>query len=337
MNQSKVLSSTKQQHFISQIEQKMNSVDNKGLKIFSFSILDKECYKIKLDKNIGYKISKNLLFHDLFSFDIINNIDRLNFENMFSSYESKINSITTILLDKLKNNTNDVSYEIEEIFIIKMINFLRNPFSIEKVINTIGFISDYEPTNTELLKIYNRIENGCHPHFDYLKNIINITEDVYKKWLKALFLSLFLSFDGKNPLESAIRNLLTLKERYKMIIVYEYNDIHSSKKCLLSDRSFSIPLEDIKGTSFSFNLNSNAFIQYLFINVEQMFNKDETTLKLYNKLENNINNDIHLFYKVNDLEALEQYNKNVIYQCFKNVYCSSKLIYGIGPMGANIQ
>jgi hypothetical protein len=46
---------------------------------------------------------------------------------------------------------------------------------------------------------------------------------------------------------------------------------YDAHTCLLSDRGFSQPVPDGPHMEFSFNLCSNAFINYLFVDVGAMF------------------------------------------------------------------
>lgn len=79
------VNSTKQQHFLSQAEQRLNALNPAASaanqRIFSFSLVDREGYLVHLETPSGRRVSSNLLLHDLFSFDVIGRGEpRLNFE-----------------------------------------------------------------------------------------------------------------------------------------------------------------------------------------------------------------------------------------------------------------
>jgi hypothetical protein len=61
---------------------------------------------------------------------------RLNFESQFQKYEGNIKPHTESLLSKLNAGNHDVRAEIINLFAAKLLNFVRNPFSIVKVLNT---------------------------------------------------------------------------------------------------------------------------------------------------------------------------------------------------------
>ena len=75
---------TKNQHYISQVEQKLNSinpeVDRSKRKIFEYEIVDRELDIYQKTKLTGVKIEQNLSFNDLYTFDILNDQTRSNFE-----------------------------------------------------------------------------------------------------------------------------------------------------------------------------------------------------------------------------------------------------------------
>lgn len=69
-------------------------------------------------------------------------------------------------------------------------NFLRNPVSIKKVLNTIGPLLHYEPTDPEILAQFRMVVDGSKPQEVYLCRALGITPDEYRGWLRALFLML---------------------------------------------------------------------------------------------------------------------------------------------------
>lgn len=93
---------TKNQHYISQVEQKLNSinleVDRSKRKIFEYEIVDRELDIYQKTKLTGVKIEQNLSFNDLYTFDILNDQIRSNFEEFFCKYENKVEILTRNLI-----------------------------------------------------------------------------------------------------------------------------------------------------------------------------------------------------------------------------------------------
>lgn len=138
----------------------MNSINSdiskNNQRIYSFSITDRENYDVELDSENGVKIRENLSFDDLFTIDIIDSCLRANLEDTFGRYENNLSKLTDSLLSKIKAKDSNISNELLNIFALKFINTFRNLFCIEKTLNTIGHLSKYFPTDTNLKNHYKK-------------------------------------------------------------------------------------------------------------------------------------------------------------------------------------
>jgi hypothetical protein len=61
---------------------------------------------------------------------------RMNPEELFHKYEVNVESYTTGLLKKRESRDADIKGEIIDLFAAMLLNFIRNPFCIEKVLNS---------------------------------------------------------------------------------------------------------------------------------------------------------------------------------------------------------
>ncbi|WP_186299578.1 hypothetical protein [Shewanella algae] len=159
---------TKNQHFVPQVEQRLNAINplakEENQKIYSFSLEDRESYAINLDSEKGFKISNTLSLNDVFSFDVLEKeAARYNFEKLFHQYEASIKTNTESLIYKLPNAGADIKSEILNIFISKLLNFIRNPYSIKKVLNTFPQLREVHPTDPIHYKNFERVLNGRKP------------------------------------------------------------------------------------------------------------------------------------------------------------------------------
>jgi hypothetical protein len=328
-----LLNNTKNQHFVSQVEQRLNALNpmasEVNQRIYSFTLEDRENYLVALDDDKGKSIQNNLLLYDLFSFDVINRKStRMNFELLFEQYETDIKQNTKSLIVKLISGSSDIKAEILNIFVPKVLNFLRNPYSVKKILNSVGQIGRYKPTDPEILQTYGAIISGKRPQQVHLCSELGISDTEYKNWLLALFLLLVRFEDGKtNILESVVKGLYENPSNHIMVFVYQYLDEFDDKRCLLSDRGYSMPLPEGPHLSFDFNLCANAFIRYVFTDVNEAApaGTDQRTLAAFKQMRRTVN----MYYIKNDLNALAIYNRHVIYQCHNKVYSSSKIIYGL--------
>ena len=72
------------------------------------------------------------------------------------------------LLAKLNAGSGDIKTEIIDLFAAKMLNFVRNPFSIVKVLNSFPGLAGYDPTDPALLADYRRVVSGRRPQQAHL-------------------------------------------------------------------------------------------------------------------------------------------------------------------------
>jgi hypothetical protein len=294
--------------------------------------VDRESYTLTLDSQDGRLISRNLSFRDLFSFDVLPNNARKNFEVAFQEYEGTMQNNTISLLNKLDQGLADIKEEILAIFVAKFMNFLRNPYSIKKALGTVGDIARFVPTDPELLTQFNAVLTGSKPHQDHLCAELGITNDEYRMWLASLFMMLMRPKPQEpNLMELTVKQLFERPSGFPMVCVYRYACEDADKRCLLSDRGFASPLPDEPHLSFNFNLCSTAFITYLFGSVDDIklpVAPPPHIIEQYKILKKTVH--VHPF--VNDFVALARYNQNVVYQCYRTVYSSSRTIHGVSTV-----
>jgi len=320
---------TRNQHFVSQAEQRLNATNpqarDENKRIYSFGLLDRESYRLSLDNKNGCKIKGALSLTDVFSFDIVDrDSGRYNFEKLFHRYESDIKANTESLISKLAVNQAEIKSEILNIFISKFINFVRNPYSIKKVLNTFPMLKDLKPTEPIHSKNFERVLSGRKPHQEHLCRELDITDEDYRNWLATIFLLLTPFDEGQQVfLEHVIKDMYENPETFISVMIYTYTD----KTCLLSDRGYSIPLPEGDHMAWDFNLYSNGFIRYVFGSLESL-TPTKTPRKIVEAYKA-MPKQIYVHKIANDLGALEQYNKNVVYQCHKNVFSSDLECYGI--------
>lgn len=173
---------TRNQHFVSQVEQKLNASNpnstGKNFRIFSFRIADRDAYRIELEDPRGFAIKTTLSLFDLYSFDVEGGGKlRMNLEELFRNYEDNVEVHTKSLLEKLAAGGADVKTELIELFTVKLLNFVRNPYCVQKVLNSFPSIGRYEPTDPELLAVYRRVIEGRKRHQSHLCEQLGISQE----------------------------------------------------------------------------------------------------------------------------------------------------------------
>lgn len=319
---------TRNQHFLSQVEQRLNALNPQARadnqRIYSFEVVNRDEYIIALETQNGRPIGSNLSFFDLFSFDVPGGSPaRRNFEALFHKYEAQIESHTKNLLTKLNAGSRDIKAEIIDLFTAKLLNFVRNPFSIAKVLNSFPGLATFDPTDRALLADYRRIVSGRKPHQAHLCAQLGISDEQYVEWLRLLFMLLTPMVDGRpNFFEEIVRGLFENRKMYIAAIVCEYD----SDRCLLSDRGFSQPIEDGPHLGFSFNLCATAFVDFIFADPSVLLQGQAApefiaqTLTSMERREQPVN----VRFLRNDRDMLVRYNRRAVDQCYRSVFCSVK-------------
>lgn len=327
--------STQNQHFISQAEQRLNSInpnsEKKNQKIYKFAITDRENSVLKIENISGQKIQNNLSFDHLFRYDISPESKALqkNFESVFGFFESEVSSDTISLLNKLRGNSYEIDSELINLFAAKLLNFIRNPYCIKKVIDSFPAFKSVSPNDSKLKQEYEVLKNSSKPQKNYVCSEFGISESEYEDWLKILFiLTIHCDDISKNPYANFIKEIFENPSYFIMVNIYDYD----SEFCALSDRGFNMPFDQNKALSLEFNLTSNAFMQIIFWDVEQnppsKIAESKSLLETY-KHHRKRTNEVNLFFERNNLEVLKKYNELTIYQAFENVFCASQNIYGV--------
>jgi hypothetical protein len=320
---------TRNQHFVARVEQKLNAInpdsESGKFRIYSFRLVNRQTYEIALENPRGRPIASNLSMFDLFSFDVPGGGRiRTNLEALFHKYELNVETHTKSLLQKLARGSNDIKAEIIDLFAAKLLNFVRNPFCIEKVLNTFPAVVGLEPTGRDLLATYRSIVTGRKPQQAHLCQELGISEETYVKWLRLLFVLLIhTGADQPNLFEGMIKNLFEARGTQAAAFVWIYDNDY----CLLSDRSFCQAIPDGAHMSMSFNLCSTAFVDYIFADAATLVQGQASPHFVAYALaswKERPQATVNVTMLKNDRQGLARYNRRVIEQCRERVYCAAK-------------
>ncbi|WP_434279310.1 hypothetical protein [Acinetobacter sp. CE-15] len=323
---------TKNQHFISVAEQKLNAMNpnetkREKIRVYSFDLIDRERYTIELSSPSTIKAEKNLSYLDLYTFEILDDVQRLCFEKLFQRLENSVIECTNKILDE---NIFTVD-EFLKVFKAKILNMIRNPYCIKFTLNSFGGLSDHYPTNIELKTKFNKINDYKVPK-KFLETF-NITEEDYKSWLKIIFLMITPLNSNKYILDEMAENFFNFEKYFHIINLFKYKN----ESCLLSDRSYvnlSSLFKSTNGLTFGFNLRHDAFIYMTFLpcDLEKLAKEllGERGQNIAKLLKINgvkqIQSNLVIQPHIDDLELLKNYNRHVIYQCVNNVYAAKESV-----------
>ena len=223
--------------------------------------------------------------------------------------------------------------EIIDLFAAKLLNFIRNPFCIEKVLNSFPGVASYDPTDPALLADYRRIVSGKKPHQAHLcTEARDQRRTVCRMVAPAVHAA---GADGRpNFFEEMIKGLIENRKMHVAAFVCEYDNARR----LLSDRGFSQPIEDGPHMAFSFNLCATAsWTSSSPIPTLVRGNASpEFIAQAIASWERLPEKQIHVTFLRNNLDILARYNRRVVEQCRERVYCSAKdglILSKPGPLG----
>jgi hypothetical protein len=205
------------------------------------------------------------------------------------------------------------------LFAAKLLNFVRNPFCIQKVLNGFPGVGAYEPTDLELLAIYRRIVSGQKPHQAHLCREIDISQETYVEWLRLMFILLMQTGDDRpNLFEGMIKGLFEAPDTQAAAFVW----IYDQEPCLLSDRSFCQPIPDGAHTAMSFNLCATAFVDYVFADPATLVEGRASPAFVAHALaawRQRPQTTINVTVTRNDRRMLARYNRRVVEQARERV------------------
>jgi hypothetical protein len=320
---------TRKQHFVPQVEQKLNASnpDSTGgkFRIYSFRITDREAYRIEIENPRGHAIASTLSMLDLFSFDVLGGGRvRMNLETLFHKYEANVAIHTKGLLEKLAAGSADIKTELIDLFATKLLNFVRNPFCIQKVLNSFPGVGQYEPTDPELLGVYRRIVDGQKPHQTHLCRQLDVSQETYVEWLRLIFVLLMQTGDDRpNLFEGMIKGLFEARDTQAAAFVWTYDQ----DVCLLSDRSYCQPIPDGAHMAMSFNLCATAFVDYIFADAATLVEGRAAPAFVAHALaawRQRPQATINVTVTKNNQPMLVRYNRRVVEQARERVYCAAK-------------
>ena len=320
---------TRNQHFVPQVEQKLNASNPDStsgkFRIYSFRITDREAYRIEIENPRGHAIASTLSMLDLFSFDVLGGGRvRMNLETLFHKYEANVAIHTKGLLEKLAAGSADIKTELIDLFAAKLLNFVRNPFCIQKVLNSFPGVGQYEPTDPELLGVYRRIVNGQKPHQTHLWRQLDVSQETYVEWLRLIFVLLMQTGDDRpNLFEGMIKGLFEARDTQAAAFVWTYDQ----DVCLLSDRSYCQPIPDGAHMAMSFNLCATAFVDYIFADAATLVEGRAAPAFVAHALaawRQRPQATINVTVTKNNQPMLFRYNRRVVEQARERVYCAAK-------------
>ncbi|WP_256674226.1 hypothetical protein [Pseudomonas sp. DE0010] len=324
---------TRNQHFISQSEQRSNSIDESRPKekqrIYKFEIADRENSVVRLTNVEGVRIKKNLSFDDLFSFDVKNPSLRKNLESFFHRFEVGLAPAADLLVSESKvNSGSDVlKRAAEQVFKAKFMGWIRNPYSIARTIDMYKGLIGMYPTDPLLLADFCEIRRGIKPHLAGVCAEFGVTSDQYFQWLEILFLALMIPPGGtKSILESSVEKIIESKGHMGHVIVATFDDI-AGCRVAIPDTGYLQGTQDPNHNMFLFNLSRSAFASFNVVDLSRQ-TLVEVPPQMRGQVES-FNMKFSAQHHHNNMILLERFNVLAAYQAHSHIFCADPQVYGV--------
>ncbi|MGV6476641.1 hypothetical protein [Azotobacter vinelandii] len=323
-------------HFISQVEQRLNAIDQgakpENQRIYEFEVVNPDPPSIRNVDVAGKKIEKNLARQDLYALKMLKGGGQHNLEGAFQQYENDISLLTKSFLEKLQNpDSVDFKVEVLRLYLLKFLNSFRNPYGIKSTLDMLRALDGVLPGNEELQKHFLTIDEGDRKQAERICKEFDITETEYISWLKAIYLLILQPLDqGLNLIEHLVKGLVENENYIKDITVFCYEGEHGDAGVLLCDRGIVEGNVDSGVLLQQFNLDASTFVSFMFVDL------DRQNLIPLNEKHRSIakmaTNSIRVHNIRNDLKMLETYNKYCVWQAHSKVYCAKQKPYGVNVL-----
>lgn len=324
---------TRNQHFISQVEQRSNCIDASRPKdkqrIYKFEIVDRENYVVRLTDTTGVKIKTNLSFDDLFSLDVKSSKLRKNLEDFFQRFEMDLVQATDLLISesKIKSGGDVLKDAAERVYKAKFMGWIRNPYLISRTIDMFVGLKGMHPTDPLLLAHFSDIRAGTKPHLAGVCAMFGVTSEQYFQWLEILFLALMTPPGAtKSILESTVEKLIESEGNMCHLIVATFDDI-PGYRVSLPDTSYLQGTDDPNHNMFLFNLGRSAIAVFNVVDLSK-----QTLVNISPRMMEQVgsyNISFSAQHHHHNLSLLERFNKLAAYQAHSHIFCADPNIFGV--------
>lgn len=238
------LNNTINQHFISQVEQRMNSCSAKPesdkAEIYRFNI--KEVNPPRVLHGGRAAIWRNLSFHDLFTVVRTPEKERINLEKLFGRYEGEFSIRSANLLDWIEKTRtksgivsgkiefdgiddcclSDVLSDIKFIYKYKILVGMRNPLRIKDTLREFSLALNYSLDQDESLKLYLFLEGKNKSEEMRICSTYGVSSEEYREWIRLLILFLFQK-DATTILDGFVDEFFKAKEYTTNIVIFSFD------------------------------------------------------------------------------------------------------------------
>jgi hypothetical protein len=300
---------TIRQHFISQTEQRHNSIDGEGTHIWEFALPAGDGFELGRPKRVG--IRSTLMSNDLYT--IQNRLgESRDLEKAFRRFEDLYPNQVRTLLNPDPHLDADIEYKcFLSLYSTKVLNNFRNPYNWKRNASVFEALEGISTdSNSDVATLFNFYEDGKVGRLRRRRDKFPepIPEEEYARWRKGLdklFLLRFDHFPVLNLFEYFMREFTTRRHFDVKLYIYD-----GSPGILLSDACLSYFHFDDNSEQIFFNIDKSSFAFVDYHTPDEF--RPSFRLRRYK----------------NQPEMLKIYNAHAIAYSHRAVYCSKDTFAG---------
>ena len=345
-----LINDTKNQHFISQVELRWNSIDrnrpNDLIKINRFKLCGEKNKLLPPERKYVKGLSS---ITDIFTLGVMDDGKRINLEKFFGffeeQYDNTVSNFTSAIETKIRNAEKDVVKidgadfftDIKFFQKIKFMNFIRNPNNIRKALKIFGFAKNYIVLGQgkEFQLIIDALIKNKKGHRKYICDKYRVSESEFDSWIKLLLLFVYVDENMENSsLDGMMEEFFKADELYTAVIIGYYTN-NTLGSVLIPDIG-SIVNSDM---TYLFNISRNCFIALEHKVIDSEYSKgiarqvaekmgEPFTNDLFEIFKKNIAGSKRISIFIDNEKLLSGYNKRCIDESSEFVYSCSSSVHG---------
>ncbi|MFJ2285279.1 hypothetical protein ACIOUF_02735 [Pseudomonas iridis] len=351
MNIDEFKNTTRNQHFVSQAEQRLNSCspdrNSKNAEIYCFDIIGKNPPTISLGEKIAIK--RNLSFQDLFTLARVGDAERLNFERLFHKYERNYPAHVKSVLDwiglarsSVKDSNDGVDLQsvdgcdfmqlmthVKCIYSYKLMNWLRNPYKIKEVLKSFDIYLNHCIDDPGAFALYLALTEKNSAEQKYICDTYGVSSKEYAEWIRLLLLFLYAKSDEASSLDGFVEEFFIAKEFTNVVLVHVFDE-----DCALLTDTGVVKDSSSNGLATYMNVSKNCIIslQHTFVEgayLDEIVRQNNLPESARKELIKTLGGSLFGRLYFNSNAMLAGYNKICVKAAASKVFSASSSVYGI--------
>lgn len=328
--------SAKRHHFVAQFEQRESNLATgcsaRQATILEYPIVDRDKYE--LGDPVPRKVRKNLATKHLYRIGSVDGTDREYYalEPMFQRYETEGSAAQKRFLAAVEELATPSWPDVRSILRLQFLNVFRNPYCIQRTLNTIGSIGGVFPNTEDGKRFASMIDRLSEEHVDHVCAEFQVTEMEYRTWLRALYSALFdrrvfpdymVVEDRHNVFDETVDTVLLRKNH---ILGFQANVAKDPALggFLLSDRGPIINQTPDGAIAMRARITSNVSLLTFSAPLDFLVETERTHPEAHERYHRNRTG--HGSVEIDQPGWVGRFNRLCVDYSFRHVYCSDRRV-----------